>query len=364
MPWWCLGLCAGVGVVAGLQSALLTICLYGAEDVFRRLPIHWMWWPALGGVVVGVGGLLDPAALGVGYDTIAALLHGGLDFAAAAKLLAVKAGIWIVALASGTSGGVLAPLLIMGGALGAIEAHYLPFADGGFWALLGMTAILGGTMRVPLTSTFFAMEITGNSKILLPLLVASVAAFAVTVLIMRRSILTERIARRGHHIWREYSIDPFLQTRVSEIMARPVYTLNASMTAAEAVAFMTAEGSRRHKSYPVVDEADRLRGIVSRSDILRWTREGVEGGHSVGDLTSNRDVLFAYADDLVGDLADRMAAADIGRVPVIERGSGKVIGLVARRDLLHVRARALREEEQRSRLLRLPARPRRALAEG
>jgi hypothetical protein len=163
-------------------------------------------------------------------------------------VLAVKAAIWIVALSSGTSGGVLAPLLIMGGALGAIEGHFLPFADTGFWALLGMAAILGGTMRAPLTSTLFAVELTGNSQLLLPLLVASVAAFAVTVLIMRRSILTERIARRGHHIWREYSIDPFLQTRVKDIMAQPVHTLAASMPAAEAVALMTAEGPHRTRA--------------------------------------------------------------------------------------------------------------------
>ena len=356
LPWWGLGLCALAGVVAGLQSSLLTVCLYGAEDLFRKLPIHWMWWPALGGLVVGIGGVIDPSALGVGYENIRALLLGSLDLTAAAKLLVVKAVIWVVALSSGTSGGVLAPLLIMGGALAAIESHFMPFADAGFWALLGMAAILGGTMRAPLTSTLFAVEITGNSHILLPLLAASAAAFAVTVLVMKRSILTERIARRGHHIWREYSIDPFLQTRVEDIMARPVDTLAASMPAAQAVAFMTADGPQRHKSYPVVDGQQHLVGIISRADILRWTREDLHEGATVGDLASSDDVLAAYADDLVGDLADRMVEADVGRVPVLERRSGKVVGLVARRDLLHVRARMQREERDRGRLLRLPMR--------
>jgi chloride channel protein, CIC family len=356
LPWWGLGLCALAGVVAGLQSSLLTVCLYGAEDLFRKLPIHWMWWPALGGLVVGIGGVIDPSALGVGYENIRALLLGSLDLTAAAKLLVVKAVIWVVALSSGTSGGVLAPLLIMGGALAAIESHFMPFADAGFWALLGMAAILGGTMRAPLTSTLFAVEITGNSHILLPLLTASAAAFAVTVLVMKRSILTERIARRGHHIWREYSIDPFLQTRVEDIMARPVDTLAASMPAAQAVAFMTADGPQRHKSYPVVDEQQHLVGIISRADILRWTREDLHEGATVGDLASSDEVLAAFADDLVGDLADRMVEADVGRVPVLERRSGKVVGLVARRDLLHVRARMQREERDRGRLLRLPMR--------
>jgi chloride channel protein, CIC family len=247
-------------------------------------------------------------------------------------------------------------LLIMGGALASIESHVMPFADSGFWALLGMAAILGGTMRAPLTSTLFAVEITGNPHMLLPLLAASVAAFAVTVLVMKRSILTERIARRGHHIWREYSIDPFLQTRVEEIMARPVDSLAASMPAAQAVAFMTAEGPQRHKSYPVVDDQGRLVGIISRADILRWTRDDLDEGATVGDLASSDDVLCAFPDELVGDLADRMVAADVGRVPVLERRSGKVVGLVARRDLLHVRARMQREERERGRLLRLAVR--------
>ena len=189
-----------VGVTAGLQSALMTVCLYGVEDLFRKLPIHWMWWPALGAVVVGVGGWLDPAVLSVGYDNIHALLNGTMDVHATAALLIGKATVWIVALSSGTSGGVLAPLLIIGGSLGSLEAHFLPFGDTGFWALLGMAAILGGTMRAPLTATMFAFELTDNIHVLPALFIASLAAFLATVLLMRRSILTERIARRGLHL--------------------------------------------------------------------------------------------------------------------------------------------------------------------
>src|SRR5580692_1624129 len=354
IPWWGLGFCALIGIIAGLQSALMTICLYGVEDLFRKLPIHWMWWPALGGIVVGIGGYIDPAALGVGYDNIRALLHGSLTMHAAVMLLIDKMSIWIVALSSGTSGGVLAPLLIMGGTLGSLEAHFMPFGDAGFWALLGMAAILGGTMRAPLTSTLFAVELTGNSHVLLPLLAASVAAFCVTVLLMRRSILTERIARRGHHISREYTIDPFMQTRVEQIMARPVHTLAASISVAEAVAFfMAAEGPRRHKGYPVIDANDRLIGMVSRADILRWMRDGMNKTATLADALADEEIFSAYADDLVGDLADRMAVADIGRVPILDRATRKIVGLVARRDLLRVRARVIREERERRKLLRL-----------
>jgi chloride channel protein, CIC family len=353
MPWWGVGLWLGVGIVAGLQSAVTTITLYGIEDVFRRLPIHWMWWPAIGGLAVGIGGFFVPGALGVGYPDIRALLNGGLDLHAAVTLLLAKTGIWAVALSSGTSGGVLAPLLIMGGALGAIEGHFLPFADGGFWALLGMAAILGGTMRVPLTGTLFAVEISGNSHLFLPLLVASSSAFAVTVLLMRRSILTERIARRGFHIWREYTIDPFLQSRVEEIMATPVHTLEASMLATDAIQFFSSVPAPfQHKSYPVVDGQNRLVDIVSRADILLWTREGVDAQATLADV-AKEDIFFAYSDELVGNLADRMALADISRVPVVDRGSRKVVGIVARRDLLQVRARAVSHERNRGRLLQL-----------
>jgi H+/Cl- antiporter ClcA/predicted transcriptional regulator len=352
MPYWGLALCAGAGVLAGLQSALMTVCLYGAEDLFRRLPVHWMWWPALGGIAVGLGSYLDPAVLGVGYDNIRALIDGAVALPAAVSLLAGKAIVWIVALSSGTSGGVLAPLLIIGGALGAVEAHVMPFGDAGFWALIGMSAILGGTMRAPLTATLFAVELTGNLSVMPAVLIASVAAFAVTALIMRRSILTERIARRGLHLSREYVVDPFEVMRVSEIMAAPVASLRDDVPIAEAVAFFDAAGPERHKSYPVVDGEDHVVGVVSRSDVLRWTREGWQEGATLADHARGREVFTADADELTGTLADRMAAADIGRAPVVDPATKKLVGLVARRDLLRVRAHALREERERTRGLK------------
>ncbi len=350
LPWWGLGVCALVGIIAGLQSSLLTVCLYWVEDRFRKLPVHWMWWPAMGGVVVGIGGYLDPKVLGVGYNNIRLLLAGGFTLHGAASLLFGKMAVWIVSLASGTSGGVLAPLLIMGGALGSLESHLLPFGDAGFWAVLGMAAILGGTMRAPLTATFFAVELTGNTHILLPLLTATVAAFALTVLVMKRSILTERIARRGVHLTREYGIDPFLDTRVRDIMSHPVDTLPVSMTIADAIRYFTGPDTfARHKSYPVVDADGTITGIVSRADILRWSREGPGNAETLGDARA--PLIFGYPEELVEQLADRMAGENVGRVPIIDRESGRLVGLVARRDLLRVRARVRREEQMRAKLL-------------
>ncbi|MFZ0551964.1 MAG: chloride channel protein, partial [Steroidobacteraceae bacterium] len=341
MPWWGLALCAGVGVVAGLQSAITTGGLYWVEELFEKLPIHWMWWPALAGIVVGVGGLIDPAALGVGYDNIQALISGTVLIHAAIALLVVKAVIWVIALASGTSGGTLAPLLMMGGAVGVLEAHVLPFGDAGFWSLLAMAAVLGGTLRCPLTATVFAIELTGDLSVMPAVLVACVASFAVTVLIMRRSILTERLARRGRHLTYEYTVDPFEVMRVSEIMTQPVDTLPASMSTEDALAFFDTEnGIKRHKSYPVVDDAGGVVSMVSRADVLRWSREGWPEGQTLEETPDVGEVFVGYTDELVGHLADRMASADVGRVPIVDRTTGKLSGLLARRDLLRVRAHA------------------------
>jgi chloride channel protein, CIC family len=296
LPWWGLLACAGLGVVAGLQSSLLTKLLYGLEDLFERLPFHWMWWPALGGLIVGLGGLIEPRALSVGYDVIGDLLSGNLLVRAVVAILLVKAVIWLVALSSGTSGGVLAPLLILGGATGWLVGLVLP-GEHGFWALLGMAAMLGGTMRAPLTGAIFAVELTGDVRTLCPLLAASVAAYAVTVLLMKRSMLTEKIARRGQHITREYGIDPYELTRVSEVMVRAVDSMPGNMTVPEAVAVFE---SGRHRVYPVVDAEDRPIGLVSRAEGLLWRIEGGHDGETVAERISDASMPVLHPDDIVG----------------------------------------------------------------
>ena len=357
LPWWGLLACAGVGIVAGLQSGLFTRLLYAMEDVFERLPIHWMWWPAIGGVVVGLGGLIEPRALGVGYDVIGDLLNGHMATGAVGGLLLVKAAIWIVALASGTSGGVLAPLLILGGALGWLEGLWLPGGTG-LWALIGMSAMIGGTMRAPLTSTLFAIELTGDIHLLAPLLTASTLAYAVTVLLLKRSILTEKIARRGQAITREYSVDPLQLARVADIMVTGVETLPAAMAIDEAVAFFTGE-TRRHKSYPIVDPRGRVVGIATRANVLRWMTEGGHERQTLDDLASDASVVVGYPQESVADLVVRMVRADVGRVPIVDPASRLLVGLIARKDLMRVRGRSSRlESDRRAYLGRRRRRPR------
>lgn len=340
----------GIGLVSGLGAGILTLALYGIEDLFGKLPVHWMWWPAIGGVIVGIGGLIDPTALSVGYVNIRHMLQGDMMLQAAALLLVVKGVVWIVALGSGTSGGVLAPLLMIGGALGYLLGAVVPGIDPAFGALLGMAAMMAGAMRAPLTSAMFAMELTGNFTALVPLLAACGCGYAVTVLLLKRSILTEKIARRGHHILQEYGIDPFDIVRAKDIMTATVETLPGTMPVKEAIAFFGRAGSV-HKGYPVVDAGGRVIGIMTRADALSWSDDPDLAACPLAEALSDAGLVVGHPQDLVGHLADRMAESDTGRIPIVEPATGKLLGLVSRRDLLRARAQGRLAERDRAAFL-------------
>ena len=359
LPWWGLPACAALGIACGLISGALTRALYALEDGFGRLPLHWMWWPALGAVVVGLGGLAEPRALGVGYDVIHDLLAGRMLAGAVVTILVVKAVIWLAALSSGTSGGVLAPLLILGGAIGWLIGLVLPGAHG-FWALLGMAAMLGGTLPAPLTGVVFAVEITGDVAALAPLLAATMAAYAVTVLLLKRSILTEKIARRGQHVTREYGIDPYDLTRVEGVMTRAVETLDADLPLAAALA---AIETGAHHAFPVVDGTGRPVGLVSRGDALGWTleqRDGDAAEGTLGERVSDADLAIVHPGDMVSHAIDVMLAAGQGRLPVTDPQSGRLVGLLTRKDLLQVRATVVQAEAERRAFFRRRRSARRA----
>jgi chloride channel protein, CIC family len=336
-----------VGIFAGLLSGVLTQLVYGFEDLFLKLPIHWMWWPMIGGLVVGIGGLVDPHAFSVGYDNIAGMLNGDMLPKAALLLLVVKAVIWSVALGSGTSGGVLAPLLIMGGAMGTALGFYLPAASPGFWALLAMAATMGGTMRSPLTATFFAVELTGNTHVLLPLIAACASAHAVTVLLMKRSILTEKVARRGHHLVREYRVDPFALTRVKEVMTTEVETVPADMTLHGAAAFLTNPATT-HPSFPVVDQDQHVLGTIDPPSVLRWRRAGKHRRSRLGELLTGSKINLAYPDEYLAELADRLSQVNVAHLPVISREDRRLVGYIGWKDLMRVRAKLQAEESEKT----------------
>ena len=343
-----------VGVLAGLGSGCLTMMVYGFEDLFTNwLPIHWMWWPAIGGLCVGVGGFLDPRVLGVGYDTIHALLRGEILGASVIGLLIGKALVWSFALGSGTSGGVLAPLLMMGGALGAAVGRFIPVGDAGMWALIGMAAMMGGTMRAPLTAMIFALELTKDLNLLPGLLVGCIAAHGVTVLLMRRSILTEKVARRGYHVTREYGIDPFAAVRVGEVMERSVATVPAAMRVTELADRIARHDPRlaRHEGLPIVDNDGRLAGIITRGDVLRALERGGNEGVTVLEAGS-RDPIVTYPDEILYDAASKMLRNHIGRLPVVSRDNPRrLVGYLGRANCMSARLRQLDEEHVRERSL-------------
>jgi chloride channel protein, CIC family len=350
--WEGLAGCVMVGLLAGVLSAILTGVVYAAEDTFQRLPIHWMWWPAIGGLIIGLGGFVFPQALGVGYDVIDRLLQDNPPMRLIAGVLLVKSLIWALSLGSGTSGGVLAPLLMMGAALGGLEATVLPAEGAGFWPLVSMGAILGGTMRAPLTGVVFALELTHDVNMLLPLLLAVTIAHGFTVLTLRRSILTEKISRRGYHLSREYSIDPLEIIFAREVVRTGVVVLSSGATVEQVAASLKVGGNARHdqRLFPVVDEARRVVGVITRSGLRQWIAGAGASGQILGDVIERRPVI-AYADEPLRMIVYRMAETGLTRLPVVEREDGTLVGMLGLTDLLTARARILDAEQRRERVL-------------
>jgi H+/Cl- antiporter ClcA/CBS domain-containing protein len=342
-----------VGVLAGFGSGLLTSLVYGFEDLFPKLKVHWMWWPAIGGLFVGIGGFIDPRVLGVGYDLIASLLNGQILGAALIGLLIGKAVVWCIALGSGTSGGVLAPLLIMGGALGALVGQVLPVGSPGLWALLGMAAMMGGTMRAPLTAMVFALELTHDMNILPGLLVACIASQAVTVLLMKRSILTEKVARRGLHLIREYVVDPFDVHRVREVMVANPPTVPKSMLVSEFSELSARDRwFLRRAAMLIAEEDGSLAGIITQSDLLKAQEDNVEDITVLECGTAN--LVVAHEDELLREAVVKLLSNGIGRLPVVSAGDNRqIIGYIDRGSLMKARMRWYEEEHRRERHLSL-----------
>jgi CIC family chloride channel protein len=305
--------CAFAGLLAGVLSAALTSFVYWSEDLFHKLPIHWMWWPAVGGLIIGLGGFIFPQALGVGYETIGNLMEGDVPGNIIIGTLIVKSAIWALALGSGTSGGVLAPLLMIGGALGGVESMFFPNEGIAFWPLISMGAILGGTMRVPFTAVIFALELTHDFNAFLPLFIAVIVAYAFTVLVMKRSILTEKISRRGLHLSREYAIDPLEILFVREVMRTDVVTLPKGAEVADLFQKMrTADSGQR--LFPVLDDNQRLTGVLTLRDVGNLEQDIV-----TLDDVMKRDVLTTFPDEPLRVVVYKMAETGLTRMPVVER---------------------------------------------
>jgi H+/Cl- antiporter ClcA/predicted transcriptional regulator len=363
-----LALYIAMGAAAGVASTVVTRAVYAVEDAFEKLPIHWMWWPAIGGVAVGVIGWFSPHTMGVGYDNIDRILQGDLAGRAVVVFCLLKFVSWCLSLGTGTSGGTLAPLFTIGGglgaAMGAFAAWALPSAgvDVRVAALVGMASLFAGASRALLASVVFAFETTRQPMGLLPLLGGCTAGYLVSAMLMRHSIMTEKIARRGARIVSDYVADFLAQVRVSDVAAAPVVVLRADDPLDTVVAWMArhTEGSS-HQGFPVVDDEDHLVGVVTRRDLL----DPAAPAGTVRGLVK-RPAAVVFEDSSLREAVDQMVREGVGRLPVVAHDDpSRVIGMITRSDIIAAHAPRLDAErpgEPRYRFAR--ARRRSARARG
>lgn len=338
--------CVVAGLLSGVLAAVVTLALYKTEDAFAKLKVHWMWWPAIGGLVVGVGGYIEPRALGVGYDVIGDLLNHRLALGVVVALLTVKAIMWVAALGSGTSGGVLAPLLMIGAGLGVVLAPWLPGGSPTLWALVCMAGVLASVLGAPLTAIVFAFGLTHDTEALLPLLLTTVVAYGFTALVLRRSIMTEKIARRGLHIYREYGVDPLERQHVADLMTSKVVRVDGGQLAEHAFQ-QHFTGPQIHRRYPVVVEG-RLVGMLDRDTLRGYETSDVRCAEL---FVKQPGLSWALPTETARTVAGRMTEQRVSSLPVVtDAQTRELIGVIALSDLLRPQHAVVQEETLRERL--------------
>ena len=346
-----------LGIIAAFVAAGLSKSVHFFERMFERLPIHWMWWPAIGGLVVGIGGFIFPRALGVGYSVIQQMVEGDATWKLIAGILIIKSFIWVFSLGSNTAGGILAPLLMIGGALGAALGHLMPIMSPGAWVLVGMTSVLAAAIGAPLTSAMLALELTHNGGLMLPVLLSCVAAYAVSVLVMPRSMLTENLSRRGLHLSREFGVDPLETILVSQAMHTSVFALPENATrkdAADWLRKMEERGSEAwshwQRIFPLVDSDGRMTGTLTRAQLVAAARKDDLSCPLAED--ANRQPQTVSPFNTLRVCAMKMAESKLTSYPVVT-ADGKLLGVVTINDLLLGRSEEAHRESDRERVLRL-----------
>jgi H+/Cl- antiporter ClcA len=354
-----------IGAIVGVLSVLVTKAVYGIEDAFSKLPMHWMWWPALGGIVAGVIGWIEPRTMGVGYDNIDAIVSGSFGVQMLITICVLKFAAWSIALGSGTSGGTLAPLFIIGGSCGALLGiginHVLPILgiDPRIAALVGMAAIFAGSSRALLTAVVFAFETTRQPAVLLPLLGGCAAAYIVSALIMRNTIMTEKIVRRGVRVPLEYSADFLQRMTVAEVYTRDVVTLKAGDTLAQVRQWLQGESdTRHHHGYPVLAADGSVSGVLTIRELFN---PATAPETPIEDLVQRPPVMVTE-DYSVREACDLMVNSGVGQLLVMSRTQPRRLqGLLTRGDVFKANVYRLHENRDAQRQLRVnlrrPLRP-------
>jgi H+/Cl- antiporter ClcA len=352
-----------LGIIAAFVAAGLSKAVHFFETMFEHLPIHWMWWPAIGGVIVGLCGYIFPESLGVGYSVIQQLISGDSTWKLLAGILIIKSLSWSFSLGSNTAGGILAPLLMIGGALGAALGHLMPIMTTGAWVLVGMCAVLSAAIGAPLTSAMLALELTHNGGLMLPVLLSCVAAYAVSVLVMPRSMLTENLSRRGLHLSREFGADPLEAILVSQAMHTSVFALPENATRKDAADWLRKMDERGGEAwshwqriFPLVDSEGRMTGTLTRAQLIAAARK--EDLSTPLAVDANRNPKTVSPITTLRTCAMLMAESKLTSYPVVS-ADGKLLGVLTITDLLKGRSEEAHRESDRERVLRLrwPFRP-------
>jgi len=345
-----------LGLVCGLAAVGFSRLLYWVEDQFEKLPVDELWWPAIGGLGLGIIGFFVPRVLGVGYDTISDILNAQLAFKLLLLVMIAKAAALVISLGSGTSGGLLAPMFMSSAALGGVFAmavnRVIPSANlaAGAFALVAMGAVFGAASRATFAFIIFAFEITRDYNAVLPLMLVSVIADAVAMKLMpRASIMTEKLARRGLHIHQDYETDILQQVKVVETMDRDVPSIPANMLVSELAERIAKHDPAvsQHQGLFIVDPQGFLEGVITRGDVLRALDEDPAGAVTVLEAGS-KDPVVAFPDELISDASDKMLRYEVGRLPVVERSDPrKLVGYLGRHGIMAARLRRLHEEHVR-----------------
>lgn len=343
-----------LGIVIGFASVLVTKSVYAIEDMFEKLPIHWMWWPALGAIAVGVIGFFVPATLGVGYDNITNIINGNISGPILIALFIAKFFSWSISLGSGTSGGTLAPLFTIGGGLGAALTTFALFLfpnlgiDPRMAALVGMAALFTGASRAILTSIVFAFETTMQPAAILPLLACCSASYLVSILLMKQTIMTEKIARRGIRVPHEYEADHLNQMNVARFATKNVVSIYSEDILMKVREWLTKEEIRFH-TFPVVDAESKLTGIVTKKGLLSIDQNEEE---QIKNMIA-KPLVVLLENDTIREAADLMAEHDLNSIPVVEDlDSMNLTGIISRSDILRARKQKIDETKDYERTIR------------
>lgn len=337
-----------IGIIIGLLAVITTKVVYLIEDIFEKIPVHWMWWPAIGGLVVGAVGYINPRTLGVGYENITDILSGNLSVAIILSLCAFKFLSWSVALGSGTSGGTLAPLLTIGGATGALlgAAWLSLFPSSGISipmaALIGMSAMFAGASRAFITSIIFALETTGQYNALLPLIAACTGAYFVSFLLMETTIMTEKIVRRGVQTPDHFEPDILNKKMVADVMKGDAVLLSDDNTVGEVRNWIENEDENKANYFIVTDGQSNFKGIISSSSLFNSQHDIAS---PVGLLIKRKNICLSVNSSLKAAV-EKMAAENVDVLPIVSK-ENKIVGVLGYSDIIGAYSREAQQHERK-----------------